>query len=536
MTTEQPNSNPRLAWLALAVVLILTGLVRYRMLDVPLERDEGEYAYAGQLILQGVPPYQEVSNMKFPGTYAAYALILSIFGQTHQGIHAGLLLINAVTILSLFLLAKQLVNSLCAVVTAASFALLSLSQSVQGVYANAEHFVLVCAVGGLLLTLQSLETANTKKLYAAGCLLGLSFVMKQHGIAFSGFAICHIAYDSFRNRPIMWRRMFRNLLVFTAGSLTVFGLLCVIMAWSGVFAAFWFWTFEYAAEYVSQVPFEEAITRFQESFSAIFFSAPLLWGLAGLGLIGLLTGRIAKPQRVYLLILTAFSALAICPGFFFRPHYFVLLLPCASLLCGVAISIVADYLSRRSFNKLRYAVPAALIALCLIQSIYTERDYLFRMTPFQVSRSTFGPPFSESLEIAKFIQEHTEPHDRIAVLGSEPEIFFYSKRRSASSYIYMYPLMENHDFAFQMQQNFINQVEAANPKFVVFIGMPGTWYQRPESHMLIFQWFDNYVRRGDAKLVGVIEAVENESLYHWGSDVKWPVESPFWVTIYERKS
>jgi len=46
-----------------------------------VERDEGEYADAGQLILQGVPPYTLAYNMKFSGTYAAYAVIMAIFGQ-----------------------------------------------------------------------------------------------------------------------------------------------------------------------------------------------------------------------------------------------------------------------------------------------------------------------------------------------------------------------------------------------------------------------------------------------------------------------
>jgi hypothetical protein len=69
-----------------------------RLLGIPLERDEGEYAYAGQLILQGIPPCNLAYNMKFPGTYAAYAAIMSIFGQTITGIHLGLLLINAATV------------------------------------------------------------------------------------------------------------------------------------------------------------------------------------------------------------------------------------------------------------------------------------------------------------------------------------------------------------------------------------------------------------------------------------------------------
>ena len=74
------------AWWALAtIVFTLVVAIRIRLLGIPLERDEGEYAYAGQLILQGIPPYKLAYNMKFPGTYAAYALIMSIFGQTISG-------------------------------------------------------------------------------------------------------------------------------------------------------------------------------------------------------------------------------------------------------------------------------------------------------------------------------------------------------------------------------------------------------------------------------------------------------------------
>ena len=39
-------------------VLALVAVARLRLLNFPLERDEGEYAYAGQLMLQGIPPYE----------------------------------------------------------------------------------------------------------------------------------------------------------------------------------------------------------------------------------------------------------------------------------------------------------------------------------------------------------------------------------------------------------------------------------------------------------------------------------------------
>ena len=528
-------SNERIAWCALLIVLVLAGIIRYGLLNVPFQRDEGEYAYAGQLILQGIPPYQEVYNMKFPGIYGAYALFLAMFGQSNQGIHTALLIINAITIITVFLLAKHIVNPLCGVISAASFALLSVSQAVQGVFANAEHFVIVFATGGLLVMLRGLATASLFRLFAAGLLLGLGFVMKQHGFAFSALAVLYIVFDSLRQRPIQWRGLALRVLLFTGGVLTVFGCLCLIMAWTGVFKSFWFWTFNYASAYISQLPLGQAWPRFITKFTAIVRSASLLWILVGLGFFTLVTKSIKKHHRVFLLMYAIFSVLSICPGFYFRRHYFVLLLPCASLLVGVTISVFADFLSRFSSKKIQYGVPIFLMVICLCQSIYKQRDFIFHMTPFQISRSTYGlNPFPESLEIADFIQKHTSPEDRIAILGSEPQIFFYSQRRSASSYIYMYPLMENHDFALQMQKGFIKDVQTRNPKYLIYVDVPTSWLQRPDSHKEIFQWLDGYLQRGQLKLVGVVELLNDEAVYHWESDVKWPDLSRLWIAIFER--
>ena len=48
--------------------------------------------------------------MKLPGAYLAYAVIMAGLGQTVQGIHLGLLLVNSVTIVLVFLLTKGLLN------------------------------------------------------------------------------------------------------------------------------------------------------------------------------------------------------------------------------------------------------------------------------------------------------------------------------------------------------------------------------------------------------------------------------------------
>src|SRR5437899_12590729 len=99
-------------WWLMVVVLVVVALARLRLRDMPLERDEGEYAYAGQLILQGIPPYELAYNMKLPGTYLAYAAILRVFGETPAGIHIGLLLVNGCATHLVLFLGRRLDGSL----------------------------------------------------------------------------------------------------------------------------------------------------------------------------------------------------------------------------------------------------------------------------------------------------------------------------------------------------------------------------------------------------------------------------------------
>ncbi len=94
---------------ALALVVILVGLIRLRLLATPFERDEGEYAYMGRVILDGGLPYRDANNMKLPGTYAMYALVMALFGGSPTAIHAGLAIVSLATVVLLYLAFRRLV-------------------------------------------------------------------------------------------------------------------------------------------------------------------------------------------------------------------------------------------------------------------------------------------------------------------------------------------------------------------------------------------------------------------------------------------
>jgi 4-amino-4-deoxy-L-arabinose transferase-like glycosyltransferase len=177
MTTARSRLSRHGPLVAVCVVLVLVALVRLRVADLPLERDEGEYAYAGQLILQGIPPYRLAYNMKFPGTYYAYAAILAVFGQTAWGIHVGLLVVNAATALVLFFLGRRLLGGFAAAIAAAAFCVLTLDIWIMGVFAHATHFVLLPAVGGFLVLARAMASARLPGFVLAGVLLGLAVLM-----------------------------------------------------------------------------------------------------------------------------------------------------------------------------------------------------------------------------------------------------------------------------------------------------------------------------------------------------------------------
>jgi len=105
-------------------------------------------------------------------------------------------------------------------------------------------------------------------------------------------------------------------------------------------------------------------------------------------------------------------------------------------------------------------------------------------------------PFSEAVPLARYLRKHSSPDARIAVLGSEPEIYFYSQRHSATGYIYVYGLMEAQAYARQMQDEMIREIEAARPEYFVYVNSPLSWLRVSDSDPHIFTWAKRYLDEG----------------------------------------
>jgi len=519
----------------LGLVILFFAAVRIRLLYSPLERDEGEYAYAGQLILQGIAPYKLAYNMKLPGTYAAYALIMAVFGQTPAAIHLGMILVNAITVVLIFALAKHLFDDIAAITAAISYALLSNSESVLGFAGHATHFVALAAVAGILCLLKAFDSKSRLLYFLSGAFTGLSFVFKQPGLVFVVFGAFLLFVHEWRE--LRTRAGIARFALYGIGAAFPFALTCLLMFFSGQLGKMWFWTFAYASQYASSTILWEGWENLFIMADHVVAPCVLVWIMALLGLAAIVWDRRLWKRALFTTTFLAFSWLGVCAGFYFRAHYFILVLPAASLLAGMTMSAAQHELSKFFSKATTAAICAAVLAAVMVVSVEAQRDVFFDMDLISISRLSYGPsPFPEAEVISKYLGQHADKGATLAVLGSEPEVYFLANRHSATGYIYVYPLFEPQKFAVQMQKDMAREIEGNSPEYLVLVKVSTSWGMRSASDRWILTWFKSYLA-ANYQIVGVADEIAPQTRYVWGDAAKtYKEESDFAVEIFKRSN
>ncbi|MGH8023058.1 MAG: ArnT family glycosyltransferase, partial [Limisphaerales bacterium] len=473
----QPRKRPR-AWPWLFLVLLIVTVIRIRLLDTPLERDEGEFAYGGQLMLHGVSIYAGAYTdaLKLPGTCAAYALAMALMGQTTTAIHVMVIFVTLATAILVYLLARRLCSDAAAVIASGAYALLAISPPSFGLAAHATHFVMLPAVAGIFLLRHSGRQLGSARIFISGLLLGLAILMKQTGAVFGIFAAVWLARCEWVSPVPSPRRLAARLGWLALGGLLPFMVACILIACAGDWPRFWLWTFQFARAHAEIIPLKRGLETALGVAGQLFMAAPGLWSLSALGLVLLCFGAAGATSRFFLAAFFLFSLAAAYPGW--RGHYFIQLFPAAGLMAGFAYDALSVRLTRLKLSWSSSVFLAPIFIVAMASPLLQWSGIYFTWGPAAVSRAIYGMnPFPEAVEIGHYLSTHCPSNGRIAVLGSEPEIYFYSRRRAATGYIVTYALMERQPYAARMQKEMISQIEKARPDYVVFVHVPVSWLQ-----------------------------------------------------------
>ncbi|MCG6553827.1 MAG: hypothetical protein L7F77_16000, partial [Candidatus Magnetominusculus sp. LBB02] len=389
------------------------------------------------------------------------------------------------------------------------------------------------AVWGVFLLYVAIQRNKVLLLAVSGLCLGMAFVMKQHGIFFLFFAVAYLYLTRGGFRDFLYK-----VIVITASAALPFAVILFTIYRGGALSNFWFWCFTYSGKYVTSVLLMDGLARFNRMALKMMGHFTVFWISGIIGFFLLIQFGIQPDEthkRRFLMLFSLFSFLSILPGLYFREHYFVLVIPALSILAAYCSELLANAMSKR-FKGGRW-LPISLLILSLIFTFTAQGRLYFKLPPDDVSTDIYGlNPFVQSVKIAQYLKSHAAKGDRIAVLGSEPQILFYSGMRSVTGYIYMYGLMEDQPYNLQMQHEMSAEIEKGRPAFIVFANIPTSWLPLENSPLYIFDWAKDYIDKNYI-LTGVVDIIYyNHTVYKFDAEaLNYNPQSGYYVSIYRRK-
>jgi 4-amino-4-deoxy-L-arabinose transferase-like glycosyltransferase len=506
--------------LAAGLVLIVAA-VRLPLLSIPLERDEGEYAYIAWRLDYSELPYRDWVDQKPPAVFYIYRLALSLPFEPVRAIHFIGLVFAAASTCALFFLGLRFMTRFWAWVGAGLFALLSADPLVQGTAANTELFMLCPLIFSQIAFFASAARSKAQVLFMAlsGALIGIAVMFKQ--VAIVNWFLLGALYPIFAHEEKRWRGAASFVVWSATGLLSVLG-----------FAALYFWrhgglnefvdnVFTHNLEYIGAVGTSARVEYCWGTLSVLARTQAIVWAFAAAGLTGLLTSGRAK-WSLFLAgwLLTSFVGVS-ASGYFF-PHYFQQLLPALALAAAAG----TESLATAKFWKVlpKWSRRAALTLVLAVLPVLTLWPFLFTYAPAEAVRKIYpGNFFAEMPEFAQRVESITPPEARVFLFGAEPEVLFYAHRLSATRYIFLFPLYGPYGNVREKQVATAAEIERAQPAAAVYL--PNALFFVAGTNQYFTEWSLAYLQHnfyadtwltedefGAARILKAVKGGESDSV------------------------
>jgi len=407
----------------LLLILALGLVLRLTFLHEPFERDEGAYAYLGQVILEGGIPYRDVLEIKPLGIYYIYAIGIALFGATTESIRLFTACYSLVTGIVIFLLARKLAGPRAGLCAALLFSIYSSAPNMQASSSNTEVFMLLPLVLGAYFLFSS--DGPHRHLYLSLCSLSAAFALLIKSVALPQVVVllCFGMVSKTGSRKL--KEIVGNVISLMLPMILFAGGLMLYLGINGVLNEFLYWNFVFPVKYIKADltgnPASEAMRLIFPEFHLLLFLAlpTVAWQL------------FRKRDREHLLLLLWIFAAGLgvlLPGKFF-PHYFIQLLPPLAIAAGIGLGVLTRLRGKGSIAAM------VLVALLFFHSVYYDYKFYLVYTPEDVSIAQYSPIFVNSTRLAEYIKERTLPSDYIFQWGMAMELYFLSNRRAPNKFL-----------------------------------------------------------------------------------------------------
>jgi 4-amino-4-deoxy-L-arabinose transferase-like glycosyltransferase len=474
-------SQPQIDALVIVGALVLSFLTRLPFLKVPLITDEGGYAYAAQRWLSGQGVlYQDLFFDRPQGIFLVYGLIQNTLGTSLVAIRLGAWIATGLTLVLVWLIAKEICDRRVAALAAVVFGLIAGSPSIEGFTANAEVFMALPSAACIYVLLRaSRNDWDRRSIVVTGMLVGAATLVKQSGVTLVP-VVCVFAGLCLAGRP---RKLIATWWWFGFGcALAVAPALA--QGWHNGWKSF----LEavggrVGSRSVASIP---PIEQLRSIIELIGGNVLLVLTIIAIAL--LRTSLIKRPKRMILcrvqlnarmsVALPAISSgaegsvlirlwgvgciVGIAMGGNWFPHYLVQI--GAPLAIWIAMETVA-LRPRLSTVAYRGLVAAFIIAMLSPYGLVLEtRGNVDAMSVRVFDRTTYG---AED-EVAAYVQQNSTPDQSIYVAFFQASLYYLAQRPAAYKHLYLWELQANPS----AEDELIAMVQAPNrPIYIVDVGL-----------------------------------------------------------------
>jgi len=468
LSNERIQTNT-LYWIAGIFILIVYIVLRINLIQIPLDRDEGGWAYNGQqIVYHDAVLYKDLYDHRGPVLSYLYALAVYLLPDTSAGIHLFLHIYNFITLIVLFLFSFYFFDSIStALWIALVYAIFSSNPEIQGFTTSNEMIMLLPTVVTLLFSVLSVKKKYPVFVILSGVFGALACWTRVPAFFIVLFSFSYILLSQFNAHTERKARLWatgKTFFLWMSGGIGCTLLIFFYFYWHGALIALLDWNFFKSVHYNTRISFFHGISLYIIRLCKIYISAPII---VSSGIFVLLFSVIKKDKHAFFLLgLLVSSFFTVIPLYCYA-HYFAQLAPAIAIFSGYGFSTIINWIPEK-----RKAFATILsVSFILFIPVWMHSGYYFTMSPQEFSYSFFRTNhFPASIKLADYISKNTTAKDRVLIMGSESQVLFYANRKYACTGLSnVYGIMQDSPWCRDMQEKMFREIEKGQPKYIIFI-------------------------------------------------------------------
>jgi hypothetical protein len=508
-------------WLGILGASLLFVALRWNSYDAPLIRDEGEYAYAAQLLVQGVAPYEHAFIQKPPMVIYSYALSGLLLPHVFWAPRLLAYGFVGLATLLLGLIARREFGAGFALPTIWLATPMILLPGIDQFTANTEMFMLLPLLATVFVYVHSRHHGQKQKFWLAAGFLGATTLCYKY-TALPVLAVLYAAWS-----VETWRQtggakqLLKGWLFAILGGLLAAGLELGFFLIHDGGVRLWECTVLFNRYYIESSNF---------GLEGLWFSLKNLWSNWWI-LFFIPFAAFLKPNpRIWFWIVMLVGALFSTSTSFYG-QYYIVLMPFWALLGAVGIQTLASRIADWSGRPTRW-VACFIAGVVVLLVLQPDVPWLKCTRERFVEKKMTGYPFRESQTVAARVAQLSSPDDFVFIAGSEPQILYYAQRFSPTRFITAYSLMIPSPVALKYQQEAMFNLQRRPPSLIVFVSSGTSWTRQEATPLDFFVFLNNFIAENYDLVGGYVVNGQRE---YWSEPLGSGELADASLILYKRK-